>query len=346
MGKVVLCARASKREKDGSVKSAEAAEALEATELGASESFWQSLVSGAAAGIAVDMSLFPLDTIKTRLQTRTPPAELFKGVYAGIKPALIASAPGGAVFFGAYDISKRCASDVLGKLFPQGDWANVASVIGAIGGDLSSCVVRTPFETVKQLVQAGLYSSGRDAVRGVLAEQGIGGLYTGYLSLVARELPFDMMQFPIYEALKRQRSAYLARRGNKRALKTWESSLCGSCAGAISAAATTPFDVVKTRIMTGEASSVMQGFRVIVAEEGPQALFQGIVPRVLWISLGGAIFFGAYEAVKKTLEPVLVKRRRSSRRAKASARAVPTLPFTTHSPAPSRLPLATSFMCL
>jgi solute carrier family 25 S-adenosylmethionine transporter 26 len=33
----------------------------------------------------------------------------------------------------------------------------------------------------------------------------------------------------------------------------------------------------------------------ITAEEGFGALFKGIVPRVMWLSIGGSIFLGAYE---------------------------------------------------
>ena len=40
---------------------------------------------------------------------------------------------------------------------------------------------------------------------------------------------------------------------------------------------------------------------IIYREEGLRVLFSGIVPRVIWISLGGAVFLGVYEAVKKSL---------------------------------------------
>lgn len=40
----------------------------------------------------------------------------------------------------------------------------------------------------------------------------------------------------------------------------------------------------------------------IVKEEGLLALYKGVVPRVINISLGGAIFFGAYEAAKNVCE--------------------------------------------
>jgi len=33
-------------------------------------------------------------------------------------------------------------------------------------------------------------------------------------------------------------------------------------------------------------------------EEGSTAFMKGVVPRVFWISLGGFVFFGAYEKSK------------------------------------------------
>lgn len=49
------------------------------------------------AGLFVDISLFPLDTIKTRLQS--PQGFLksggFQGIYRGIGPQLVGSAPQG-----------------------------------------------------------------------------------------------------------------------------------------------------------------------------------------------------------------------------------------------------------
>ena len=48
-------------------------------------SFLTSLVSGGLAGTAVDISLFPLDTIKTRLQSKQGfiAAGGFRNIYSG-----------------------------------------------------------------------------------------------------------------------------------------------------------------------------------------------------------------------------------------------------------------------
>jgi solute carrier family 25 S-adenosylmethionine transporter 26 len=66
-----------------------------------------------------------------------------------------------------------------------------------------AALVRNPFEVVKQQMQAGMHESAVGAVRSIVKADGFIGLYNGYSSLVMREIPFDMMQFVIYEKLKK-----------------------------------------------------------------------------------------------------------------------------------------------
>lgn len=51
-----------------------------------------------------------------------------------------------------------------------------------------------------------------------------------------------------------------------------------------------------------QKQSALSTFQGIVKEEGASALFKGIGPRVVWISIGGAIFLGAFDFAKATLE--------------------------------------------
>jgi solute carrier family 25 S-adenosylmethionine transporter 26 len=98
-------------------------------------------------------------------------------------------------------------------------------------------------------------------------------------------------------------------------LPAWpDAALCGSLAGAIGSALTTPLDVAKTRIMLTRTSQLEGGYSRtwetmtrVYREEGPFALFKGIGPRVLWISLGGAVFLGTYDGVLRTLSEVSAK---------------------------------------
>lgn len=291
--------------------------------LSPTQTFRLALASGAVAGFTVDAVLFPLDTLKTRLQLAKTvvkaPGALFNGLYAGFGPAVVASAPAAAAFFGAYDYVKRVLSEH--PLGGQEKYAPFCHLIAAAVGDIAGSTVRAPFEVVKQRVQSGVYAGAGAAVRATFAKEGLPGFFTGYGSLVIRELPFDAIQFPLYEYLKKVASE---RKGG-RPLQTWETSVCGSIAGAVSATITTPLDVVKTRLMTQSMTApkykgIVHGIRTIAREEGPKALMAGLVPRVMWISVGGAIFFGAYEGAKKVLFPSFVKRDQELARARANVK--------------------------
>lgn len=275
--------------------------------LSPAKTFQISLLSGAVAGFTVDAVLFPLDTLKTRMQLATPsPSQaasfgpLIKSLYAGFGPAVAASAPAAAAFFAVYDYTKRILSQTeLGQRFVP-----LAHMLAAAAGDVSSSTVRVPFEVVKQRIQSGQYATARAAIKGTMASQGVPGFFSGYGSLLLRELPFDALQFPLYEAFK----SNWAKRTGVNELPTWQNSVCGSMAGAISATVTTPLDVVKTRLMTQVGAvpkyhGIVHGLKTIAREEGPAALMSGVAPRVLWISMGGAVFFGAYEAARKSLYP-------------------------------------------
>ncbi|KAL4195183.1 hypothetical protein AMTRI_Chr05g72120 [Amborella trichopoda] len=65
---------------------------------------------------------------------------------------------------------------------------------------------------------------------------------------------------------------------------------------------TTPLDVIKTRLMgsTNQYKGIFDCAQTIV-KEGPSALLKGISPRVLWIGIGGSIFFGVLVRTKLIL---------------------------------------------
>jgi solute carrier family 25 S-adenosylmethionine transporter 26 len=58
------------------------------------------MASGAIAGTTVDLFFYPIDTLKTRLQSRQGflASGGFKGVYKGLGSVAVGSAPGGQSF--------------------------------------------------------------------------------------------------------------------------------------------------------------------------------------------------------------------------------------------------------
>jgi solute carrier family 25 S-adenosylmethionine transporter 26 len=259
------------------------------------------LAAGATAGAAVEAALYPIDTIKTRLQLAAKGGGLRalvaggggKALYAGVWGNLAGVAPASAIFMGAYEpIKARVAASN-----PDKPWLGPL-IAGAAAGAAAS-VVRVPTEVVKQRVQAGHFAKGAAAVKAILAAEGVAGLFAGYGSFLLRDLPFDAIEFVAYEQLKR---AYMSSVGG-RDLHAPEVSAVGAAAGAVTGVLTTPLDVLKTRLMTQGASGKYKGVvdcaRRVAAEEGVGTLFAGWQPRVIWIGLGGCVFFSALEAAKK-----------------------------------------------
>ena len=128
--------------------------------------------------------------------------------------------------------------------------------------------------------------------------EGVSGLFRGYTTTVIRDLPFSLLQMPLWEYLKKT----WAQKQNKDKVTPLESAFCGSIAGGFSAVVTTPLDVAKTRIMLAESGSdlakkesALYALKVVHSENGIKGLFAGITPRVAWISIGGALFLGIYD---------------------------------------------------
>ncbi|KAI8846088.1 mitochondrial carrier domain-containing protein [Chytridium lagenaria] len=259
--------------------------------------FHEALIAGAVAGTSVDTVFFPLDTIKTRLQSKEGfrAAGGFNGLFSGLSSAVLGSAPGAAAFFVTYEFFKSHIGNSLSKEKREKN-APFIHMAAASAGEVAACFIRVPTEVVKQRMQAGQFKNLSVAVSSIVRQDGLSGLYRGYFMTIFREIPFTCVQFPLYEHLKK---SWREKYGTEP--KAWVTALFGSLSGGIAAAVTTPLDVIKTRLMLSRKdgvegySGIVSTFRRIVKEEGTSALFRGIGPRVTWISLGGAVFLGTYE---------------------------------------------------
>ncbi|KAI0320650.1 S-adenosylmethionine transporter [Amylostereum chailletii] len=274
-------------------------------------SFAQSLVAGGLAGTSVDLLFYPIDSIKTRLQSAQgfSRAGGFRGIYKGVGSVIVGSAPGAAVFFSTYDTLKR-------TLPTPPHLAPVNHMLSASMAEVAACLIRVPTEVVKTRSQTSSYGALADsslaAARMLWNTEGLRGFYRGFGVTVMREIPFTSLQFPLYEMFKRRLSLFLY--GKPASLHPYEAAVCGSVAGGIAAASTTPLDVLKTRIMLDMRDrshpsypSLLVRAKQIYTSEGAHALFSGIVPRTMWISAGGAVFLGMYEWTMNILRPLPVE---------------------------------------
>ena len=79
-------------------------------------------------------------------------------------------------------------------------------------------------------------------------------------------------------------------------------ALNGAMAGSFAGFTVTPFDVLKTRLMTYSVKEVtpstVQVFQDIIKEEGIRGLYRGAGMRMIYLGVGGSAFFGIYEKVR------------------------------------------------
>lgn len=265
------------------------------------------------AGTTVDLSLYPLDTLKTRLQASEGfiASGGFRGIYRGIGSTVVGSAPGAALFFVTYDSVKRSLAHRTQTLHTAdgtkittpaapGGWSEPLHHMAAASlGEVAACAVRVPTEVVKQRAQASQHPSSLASLQHILRQRHAHGLghvwrelYRGWGITIMREVPFTVIQFPLWEGMKQWSRA----QSGKDSVTAVEGAVFGSIAGAVAAGITTPLDVLKTRMMlSAQRQKVVPLLTSILRDSGPSAFFAGIGPRIFWISTGGAVFLGSYQ---------------------------------------------------
>ncbi|KAJ4970674.1 hypothetical protein NE237_003773 [Protea cynaroides] len=264
------------------------------------------LKSALAGGLACALStslLHPVDTIKTRVQasslsfpeivSKLPQIGVL-GLYRGSIPAILGQFSSHGLRTGIFEASKLLLVNVSPTL-PEIQVQSVASFCSTILGT----AVRIPCEVLKQRLQAGIFDNVGEAIVGTLHQDGVRGFFRGTGATLCREVPFYVAGMGLYAETKKFAQELL-----KRDLEPWETIVVGALSGGFAAVVTTPFDVMKTRMMTAP-----QGLRVsasmvvfsILHREGPLGLFKGAVPRFFWIAPLGAMNFAGYELARKAM---------------------------------------------
>ena len=269
------------------------------------------------AAVTVDLLVYPLDTIKTRFQS---PAHrhlpLFRGLYQGLAPAVLATIPSSGLFFSVYEgVRGILPSSSAGVAAPLSNSAASACA------EACSCLILTPAEVIKQNAQVlertsssssnGSGSSGSrgsrtgqsSVVRAFRSIRTWRDLWTGYGALVARNLPYTALQMPLFELLKPRLLPRAPADGGASVPETvlWAGIAAGS-SGSVAALVTTPIDVVKTRVMlsAGRPRAKRMGVSAVVKDvlrdEGFfRGLWRGGGLRCLWTFIGSGLFLGTYE---------------------------------------------------
>jgi solute carrier family 25 S-adenosylmethionine transporter 26 len=186
------------------------------------------LAAGAVSGCAVEAALYPIDTIKTRMQAAIGGggfsamfANGSKSLYAGCFQNLVGVAPASAIFISVYEPMKRW---VEARVTPEQRY--LGPIAGGAAAGLASSIVRVPTEVIKSRLQTGEVKGAIAAIRSIISTQGVKGLYAGYGAFLLRDLPFDAIEFVAYEQGKRAVEGML-----KRECHVHETSVIGAFAG-------------------------------------------------------------------------------------------------------------------
>ncbi|VUC34888.1 unnamed protein product [Clonostachys rosea] len=290
--------------------------------------------AGAVAAFTIDVLVYPLDTIKTRYQSqdyikqdashplRKPLA--LRGLYQGIGSVVLATVPAAGIFFSTYENTKTLFSEAM----PSAPTPLIHASASATA-EMASCLVIAPAEVIKQNAQminaSNKQSSSSTSIQAFrMLGTGRGSmrrLFTGYTALVARNLPFTALQFPMFEHLRAR--LWASRGGDESGTPSREQQLLetgvisgasAGSAGAVAAYITTPSDVVKTRMMlsagerraddgahSSQGKSKLGAWTVtqlVYKERGIRGFFRGGLFRAGWTALGSGLYLGTYDVAK------------------------------------------------
>jgi solute carrier family 25 S-adenosylmethionine transporter 26 len=268
------------------------------------------VIAGATARAASQSTIHPLDTLKVRMQAASRGGAacasaaskygLGAGGVSSLYKGLGGAAGGAGIAIGTYFAFYGAASRALERhtQLPSGARAFLAGAAGAVG----SSFVKVPAAVCIRSVQANIYPNVIAAATCITRAAGMRGLYTGYVPTVLEDVPDMAVKFAAYESMRAAHSRITGKpRGNT---SRFDDLIMGGTAGALAAAATTPLDVLKTRMMCAAVSrpTLHGAFVSVLADgRGVAPFFAGVGPRALSNGLNSAVFFCFFEVIRSKL---------------------------------------------
>ncbi|XP_070272700.1 mitoferrin-1 isoform X1 [Myotis yumanensis] len=276
------------------------------------------MTAGAMAGIMEHMVMYPVDSVKTRMQSLNPdPKAQYTSIYGALKKIVrtegfwrplrglnvmvMGAGPAHAMYFGCYEKMKR----TLNAVFHHHGNSHIANGIAGSMATLLHDAVMNPAEVVKQRMQMynSPHRSALGCIRTVWRTEGLRAFYRSYTTQLTMNIPFQSIHFITYEFLQEQVNPH-------RGYNPQSHILSGGLAGALAAAATTPLDVCKTLLNTqenmalslanisGRLTGMANAFRTVYQLNGLPGYFKGMQARIIYQMPSTAISWSVYEFFK------------------------------------------------
>ncbi|XP_050522291.1 mitoferrin-1 [Daktulosphaira vitifoliae] len=269
------------------------------------------MMAGAIAGIMEHCVMYPLDSVKTRMQAFIPnntvggrgissifidmiKQEGYLRPIRGMGTVVIGAGPAHALYFASYEHLKQKISHQTSLSI------TLSSGIAGCASTIIHDAIMTPTDVVKQRLQMSNspYNGILNCVSSVWRAEGIGAFYRSYLVQLCMNAPFQVVHFMTYEHCQNFLNP-------DRIYNPLYHMISGGVAGGLAAAVTTPLDVCKTLLNTQTTSVKVKGvFRAVATVYslgGASGFFRGMVARILYQMPSTAISWTTYEFFKFVL---------------------------------------------
>ena len=204
------------------------------------------------------------------------PGELLAG---GNALAALAACPRGAYFFAAGALAGAVGKTVIAPL-------DRVKVLLQVRGAMATGAVQ----------RAAADGSVGRALKAIVREEGVRGLWKGNVPQILRVVPYAALQLVGYEEYKRLLQVREGDGGKR--------MLAGALAGVTATALTYPLDTLRLRLaVDASARTFSQAAANVVRQGGGRGFFHGLVPAVVGIAPYMALELAAFDTMKEHLPP-------------------------------------------
>ena len=167
------------------------------------------LMSGALAACTATLVTYPLDIIRLRLSVdpnMTTMTQVCKAIVKeeGAK-AFFKGLPATCLSISPYSALNFCMFDLIKKAIPGEETAQTVATASFIATMLASGTCY-PLDTIRRQMQlkSSSYASVFDAGKAILARDGIGGMFRGFVPNVIKNAPNKSVQLTTFDVFKRK----------------------------------------------------------------------------------------------------------------------------------------------
>mmetsp|Transcript_11932 Transcript_11932/g.49777 ORF Transcript_11932/g.49777 Transcript_11932/m.49777 type:complete len:293 (-) Transcript_11932:1048-1926(-) len=246
------------------------------------------ILAGGISGALSTFAVFPLDSMKLRLQTGSAVSGGLSAYYRGVLPATFGAMPSTALRMFSSDKVKKSCGGRMRRLEEN----MVAGAVGAVVGAL----VVVPREVVKQSLQNGTYENTRRAISGIMRTEGLLGFAKGAVPTLLHDIPFFMINSGTFYFLREDLG-----------LPVLPSGILASTAAST---LTTPMDVVRAQMLAGNLPSkggLLATMRHLVQQSGYAGLFRGGRMRLASITPMFTLVWLTYDILRSKIENFKMK---------------------------------------